>query len=215
MLSKLPLPSPEGVDAGRVTALLAQLSARAELHARFLNTLSLMEHIGSRKIMASQSGVALTQETLKHLAEETRHAFFFKRAAESAARAALDYSGESTVATAAARAYMGRLDAHIGAALDATLPRACAYLYISLIVEIRAVWFYRLYDQVLAKRGTALSLKSVLAEEERHLSEMAARLVEMDPDAETRTRSFLNYEGERFTRLWSALERACGHPAHH
>ena len=123
MLSKRPLPTPESGDTARVAGLLQQICAAPGLHARFLNTLSLMEHIGSRKIMASQSGAGLKQDTLKHLAEETRHAFFFKRAAESTARNALDYSRETTLATAAARAYMGRLDAHIAAALDAGAPR--------------------------------------------------------------------------------------------
>jgi hypothetical protein len=213
MLSKRPLPSPESGDAARVTRLLSQICAAPELHARFLNTLSLMEHIGSRKIMASQSGEDLKQDTLKHLAEETRHAFFFKRAAESAAREALDYSAANTIATAAARAYMGRLDAFLAASLAGGTPRECAYLYMSLIVEIRAVWFYRLYQQVLAERGASLSLKSVLAEEERHLSDMTARLVDLDPDADMRIREFVSYEGERFTKLWSALERACS-PRH-
>ena len=51
-------------------------------HVRFLNMLSLLEHLGSRKIMLSQMKGILTQDILKHLAEETRHAFFFKREAE-------------------------------------------------------------------------------------------------------------------------------------
>jgi hypothetical protein len=210
MLSRTPLPFAAehgNVLTPDVHALLTKLCAAPDLHARFLNTLSLLEHIGSRKIMATQSGPAMSQEALKHLAEETRHAFFFKRAAENVARTPLDYS--DTMAGAAARAYMGRLDAHIAKTLGEHTPAECAYLYMSLIVELRAVWFYRLYQDTLAGQKHSLSLKSVLAEEERHLDEMRTRLAALDPHANSRTQSFAAYEATRFALLWSAVGRAC------
>ena len=46
----------------------------------------------------------------------------------------------------------------------------------SLIVELRAVWFYRLYQETLSEHELSLSLRSVLAEEELHLDAMLARL---------------------------------------
>src|SRR5262245_17353430 len=125
-------------------------------HACFLNTLSLMEHIGSRKIMASQSGPELSHETLKHLAEEARHAYFFKREAERLSRAALDYRETNTIAGPFARAYMGRLDAEIAAALGDEANSALPYLYMSLTVELRAVWLYELYQAVLAEQKVAI-----------------------------------------------------------
>ena len=208
MLSRTPSPSapePNGDATAQVAALLERLCAASERHARFLNTLSLLEHIGSRKIMATQSGPRMTQEVLKHLAEETRHAFFFKRAAEAFSGASLDYS--QTIAGAAARFYMGRLDAQIARALPDGAPPECAYLYMSLVVERRAVWFYRLYQTVLSRQGHALSLKSVLAEEERHLDDMRTRLAQLDSDAERRIDAFSAYEAQRFRTLWSAVTR--------
>ena len=136
--------------AGPVQAWLAALCAEPETHARFLNTLSLLEHIGSRKIMTSQQEPQ--QDTLKHLAEETRHAFFFKRAAEKTAGRPLDYDPEHTLAGMSARQYMARLDAHIARDLPGA-PDPSAYLYMSLIVELRAIWFYRLYHGVLTAQG--------------------------------------------------------------
>ena len=177
-------------------------------HALFLNTLSLMEHIGSRKIMASQSGLELRNDTLKHLAEETRHAYFFKREAEKLSRRALDYGPADTVAGAFARAYMGRLDAEIAAALGAQARPALPYLYMSLIVELRAVWLYRLYQDVLARANVAITLKSVLAEEELHLSAMLAHLLEHDREAGERMDAFCILENARFRTLWAAIEAA-------
>ena len=66
-----------------------------------------MEHIGSRKIMASQSERGLGGDTLRHLAEETRHAYFFKRAAEKLAHRPLGYGAAETIAGAAARVLHG------------------------------------------------------------------------------------------------------------
>ena len=181
------------------------------MHVRFLNTLSLMEHIGSRKIMASQSGQRLSGDTLRHLAEETRHAFFFKNAAEKLARHPLDFGAAELIAPAAARGYMGRLDAGIARDFVAQdLVGPLPYLYMSLIVELRAVWFYRLYQEALTDQGNALSLRSVLAEEELHLSAMQRQLTAMDQDYPSRLTRFRVLEQQRFGALWSAVEAACG-----
>src|SRR4051812_33784195 len=141
-----------------VRAHLAAFSAEPAMHARFLNMLSLLEHIGSRKIMTCRAMRAPGLELLKHLTEESRHAFFFKRAAEAAAGHATDYGSANTMAAASAKFYMGRLDAEItGALRDAAseLP----YLYMSLIVEMRATWLYRIYQDVLVKGRGTVSLK--------------------------------------------------------
>ena len=179
-------------------------------HALFLNTLSLMEHIGSRKIMASQSGLELSHETLKHLAEESRHAYFFKREAEKLARFALDYGATATIAGAFARGYMGRLDAEIAVALGPQVTSELPYLYMSAIVELRAIWLYRMYQAVLAEHQTHITLKSVLAEEELHLADMVARLLDLDDDATGRMEKFCVLEDNRFRAVWAAIESACG-----
>ena len=45
------------------------------LHAKWLNTLSLMENTGARKISAGEHPLDVTLIVLKHAAEEARHAF--------------------------------------------------------------------------------------------------------------------------------------------
>jgi len=188
-----------------VRARLASFCAEPAQHARFLNMLSLLEHIGSRKIATSPAMAQAGQDELRHLAEETRHAFFFKRAAEKMARAALDYSAGNTMAGAAARFYMGRLDAEIAHALGKAAP-VVPYLYMSLIVELRAVWTYRLYQAALTAAHCGLTLNSVLAEEELHLSAMLARLLAADNGAAQRIALFCGFEKVRFARLWAAIE---------
>jgi hypothetical protein len=189
---------------------LGWFCAHPAAHARFLNTLSLMEHIGSRKIMASQLERGLGGETLRHLAEETRHAYFFKRAAEKLAHRPLGYSADETIAGAAARGYMERLDAEILRELDVSAESPLPYLYMSLIVELRAVWFYRLYQETLSAHEQNLSLRSVLAEEELHLGAMLARLSDMDKDCAPRVERFRSLEQQRFRVLWGSIEAECG-----
>jgi len=190
-----------------VRARLARFCTQTSEHARFLNMLSLMEHIGSRKIMLSQGKADSKQTTLRHLAEETRHAYFFKRLAEKLARRPLSFSGSDTVAPASACAYMGRLDAAISQSLRSTAPEL-PYLYMSLLVELRAVWLYRLYQDVLDEQRTGIALKSVLAEENLHLDAMLARLRAMDLDLARRLEDFGRIEEVRFRSLWRAVEDA-------
>lgn len=187
---------------------LAWWVERPKEHARFLNTLSMMEHIGSRKIMVSQTEGPLGRDILKHLAEETRHAFFFKKAAETLARRKLEYDVGETLCPASARMYFGRLDAGITATLDPDTHVEVPYLYVSLTVELRAIWTYRLYQDALVARSTSLSLKSILAEEELHLSQMLERLRALGAHPEQHVPTFARHEDKLFRTLWMALESA-------
>jgi hypothetical protein len=157
-------------------AMLRGFIADRPSHARFMNTLSLLEHMGSHKIMATQHGLGIDQPTLKHLAEETRHAFFFKRHANREAGRTLEYMPADMIAPAAARRYFQRLEAEMVRAFPASTHPRAVYLTMSMVIEFRAVWGYRLYQAALARAASLVSLKSLLAEEAGHLTDMAERL---------------------------------------
>lgn len=192
-----------------VRRLLAELCAAPALHARFLNTLSLLEHIGSRKIMLSQARPE--REVLRHLAEETRHAFFFKRAAESIAQGALSYKNSDLLAGAQARFYMGRLDGQIAQIASG----AAAYYYMSLLVELRAIWFYRIYQSVLTETGQKLNLAGLLVEETRHLADMNDHLTALGENPQTRLPGLIAFEERCFAKLLTGLDRAAGTASRH
>lgn len=182
-----------------VRVTLTQLVAAPAAHARFLHMLSMLEHIGSRKIMLSQMQHDLPEDTLKHLAEEARHAHFFKRQAERFAGHSLaGYDAANTTAFASSRMYFGRLDAWIARHVAAD----AAYPWVSLIVELRACWLYALYQDVLVQAGTPLSLKSLLAEEDLHLVEMYAACG-ADGDL---LRQLSAYETDLFAQVWAQVE---------
>ncbi len=185
---------------------LDQAIADAGSHVRFLNLLSMLEHMGSRKIMLSQMKGILTQDILKHLAEETRHAFFFKREAEKLAQRAIEgYAPADTLCMAAGQFYFGRLDAGLSAALPDRRHAEIAYLWVSLVVELRALWVYRFYQKALAGANYPMFLKSIIAEEDRHLEAMVGRLEALGFDATAALPGAIALEKSLFARLLTAL----------
>lgn len=183
----------------RVRAFLQDIVEDKPRHALFLNMLSMLEHMGSRKIMLSQMKRVMTEDSLKHLAEEARHAYFFKRHAERVAGRSLDgWSDENTMCRIPAAMYFGRMDAGITKAVG----DAAAYGWVSLIIELRACWLYAIYQEVLAESSDHMSLKSLLAEEDMHLAEMFG----MCGTNYDMLRKLSGYETDLFKAFWTRLE---------
>jgi len=193
--------------APRTRALLDLIVAEPKRHARMINTLSLLEHMGSHKIMATQHSAAIDQATLKHVAEEAQHAFFMKRQAEKTAERALEYVAGDLLAPSSARMYFQRLEGATVRALGSRRSARAAYLYMSMIVEFRALWFYGLYEQALKRARHAMSLKRVLGEEQAHLGDMAERLEAGNELDDARAAEVLAAERKLYSRLLGALER--------
>ncbi len=185
---------------GRVESFLSEVVEDKPRHALFLNMLAMLEHLGSRKIMVSQMNRVMTQETLQHLAEEARHAYFFKRNAERVAGHALDgWDDDNTMCRIPAAMYFGRLDAGI----TKVVGEDAAYGWVSLIIELRACWLYEMYQGVLEQSSDIMSLKSLLAEEDRHLAEM----FEMCGGDYDTLKKLSALETELFVKLWGRLEQ--------
>jgi hypothetical protein len=189
-------------------SLLARVIPQSTLHARLINTLSLLEHLGSHKIMATQHSKSIDQATLKHVAEEAHHAYFMKRQAEKTADRPLEYSRRDLLAPATARMYFQRLEAAMARTLGRQGSLGATYLYMSLVIEFRALWFYRLYGQSLKRAGHPMSLKRVLGEESNHLEDVASRLEMAGELSDARANAFLAVERGLYTRMLGALQRA-------
>lgn len=186
---------------------LRALVRAPEDHVRFLNMLSMLEHMGSRKIMLSQMDKILTHEILKHLAEETRHAYFFKRQAEKIAKQDVDdYTAENTMCLIPAKMYFGRLDATLTKSAPQSDHPESGYLWVSLIIELRACWLYHMYQEVLEEAGIPISLKSVIAEEDMHLQDMYSRLQELIGVDSQDLSDMCALETALFAKFWHYLK---------
>ncbi|MBN1237494.1 MAG: hypothetical protein JXB36_03280 [Gammaproteobacteria bacterium] len=192
----------------RTRSVLARVVPDAPLHARLINTLSMLEHMGSHKIMATQHSAGIDQPTLKHVAEEAHHAWFMKRQAEKTAERPLEYVPADLLAPASARMYFQRLESAMTRTLGRQKSLRAVYLYMSMIVEFRALWFYRLYQQALKRAGHPMSLRRVLGEEQSHLADIANRLDMAGELSDARAAEFLAAERRLYERLLGAMQRA-------
>ncbi len=175
---------------------------------RFLNTLSYMEHIGSFKIMATQQGLSIDFQTLKHLNEETGHAVLFKRHAERLCGNSLDYSAHDLLAPASARAYFGRLEVRMVQMFGSKANYRTIYLFMSLIVEFRAIWAYDILQRCLDHSELEVSLARLLAEEQGHLYSMARRLEADGHYTVENIHKLWRYERELYIRTLRAIENS-------
>ncbi|WP_158828464.1 hypothetical protein [Mucilaginibacter lacusdianchii] len=169
--------------------LFATIVADDVLHARWLNTLSLMENTGARKISASEDPATVTYIILKHAAEEHRHAFYLKKQIEKIE--AVDcptYAPEYLLAALHSKRYLNQLDIDVCRYLKSKLDlkgkelRFAAYLLVTYAIEVRADELYPVYQEVLSEAASKVNVKSIILEEEGHLEEMINQLQQFSAD---------------------------------
>src|ERR1017187_1650490 len=95
--------------------IIVEIIKNEELHARWLNTLSLMENTGARKISASEDSSVVTTMILKHAAEEARHAYYLKKQIGKLgfAKRFDNYNSTSLISPIESMQYLHRLDVEI------------------------------------------------------------------------------------------------------
>src|SRR6201996_6653352 len=158
--------------------LLSTIINNDQLHARWLNTLSLMENTGARKISACEDPQEVTYIILKHAAEEHRHAFYLKKQIEKTGVVCTTYAPQYLLAPQYSRYYLNQLDIQVSRYLKNELElagkdlRFAAYLLVTYAIEGRADDLSPVYQDVLDNAGSRINIKSIILEEEGHLEEM-------------------------------------------
>ncbi len=162
-------------------AFLSEISQHPQLHARFLNTLSFLEYMGSRKILKSQRAESITFELLSHTAEEIRHAQTFKKLAlKMSDDSVASYAQEHLFCGAEAAAYFQTIDQ--SAAQSLGQPDAWTnYLLTTLLIEERANQIYPFYEDILAAAGFPGYLKLIVREENSHLQDISIEIQKNHP----------------------------------
>lgn len=168
--------------AASMKELLTTIVASHELHAKWLNTLSYLENCGARKIAVCEHPTLVKEEMLKHAAEEFRHAHYLKRQIERISSETMEtYSLPFILGGTASLHYLTALDLETSRylkteGLTKNGIKAAAYLLVTYAIELRANELYLIYDEVLKKAKSKVTVKSILLEEKEHLSEMQERL---------------------------------------
>jgi hypothetical protein len=186
--------------------IFQNIIANDDLHARFLNTLSLMENTGARKISASEHKTKVSYLILKHACEEARHAFYLKKQISKVAN--LDdyptYQDPYLIAPFASYTYLHSLDIQVCRYLKSTLHlsgealKYAAYLLVTYSIEVRADELYPIYQEALDEAKSKVNVKSIIVEEEGHLEEMITQLKTFSPDWEVHAAIALQIEQNLF-----------------
>jgi hypothetical protein len=188
-----------------LSTILPSIIADNHLHARWLNTLSLMENTGARKISASEDPVTVTYIILKHAAEEHRHAFYLKKQIEKAGEGLCPtYSSEYLLAPVYSKYYLNQLDIDVCRYLKKEMSlkgrelRFAAYLLVTYAIEVRADELYPVYQDALDAVNSKVNVKSIILEEEGHLEEMINQLKSFSPEWEYHAQKAVDMETELF-----------------
>lgn len=161
-----------------------------DLHARWLNTLSFLENCGARKIAACEHPTLVKEEMLKHAAEEFRHAHHLKRQIARVSPIPMEtYSLSLLLGGTATLHYLTALEVKTSRYLQnlgytKVEIQSQAYFLITYAIERRAGELYPIYEEILRNMGSRVFIKSILLEEQEHLSEMMASLAQL-PSGET------------------------------
>src|SRR6201992_1283538 len=158
-----------------------------DLHAKWLNCLSMMENTGARKISKYEHPVHTNIIVLKHAAEEARHAYYLKKQIGKLAKEGYpDYSYPYLLAPIESHHYLNMLDVEAcryvknELKLEGRDMKHGAYLLVTYAIEMRADMLYGIYQDALTKHASKVNVKSIIAEEEGHLEEMQRMLKEFD-----------------------------------
>ncbi len=198
----------------KLSRIAEKVVVNDDLHAKWLNSLSMMENTGARKISKYEHPVNTTLIVLKHAAEEARHAYYLKKQIGKLTKDGCpDYSYPYLLAPIESHHYLNMLDVEACRYLKNKLHlegRALkhgAYLLVTYSIEVRADMLYGIYQEALTRHKSKVNVKSIIAEEEGHLAEMERMLVQFHPEWEKLAADVCAIEVRLFNQWVDAIEK--------
>ena len=190
------------------------------LHAKWLNSLSMMENTGARKISKYEHPILTDLTVLKHAAEEARHAYYLKKQIGKLPGCHCpNYLPPYLLAPVQSSHYLNVLDVATCRYLKTQLAltgRALmhgAYLLVTYAIEVRADSLYGIYQQALTQHGSKVNVKSIIAEEEGHLAEMQRMLEQFHPQWQQIGKDIVAIEETLFNGWIAAVATEVNQPA--
>jgi hypothetical protein len=185
--------------------LLKKIIATPELYGRFLNTLSMMEYVGARKIIKSQQQENINERLLNHVAQEIQHALIIKHAAKKCADNLCDsYVLGGLLCGLEAYHYFQAVDHATQRELENQANEWYAYIYTTVIMKTRGILVYSLLDEVLQEMGKPKVFDDIVTEQQCHLNELA-KIMHTLPNFDLTVARVRNIEEKEFTVFLQAL----------
>jgi len=194
--------------------LIDQIVKQPAIHAKWLNTLSMMENAGAKKIKNCEDPIFVNEIILKHSAEEARHAYYLKKQINKIEEHACPtYERAYLLAPATSYHYLNALDVDICKYLKHTFGytqfklKYAAYLLVTYAIEVRADELYPIYQNSLTAINSSVTVKSIIAEEKNHLAEMESQLQQFSTDWEAMSLYAVKAEQKLFESWKMDLEK--------
>lgn len=195
--------------------VINKIVSSPELHAKWLNSLSMMENTGAKKISASEHDILVDEIVLKHAAEEARHAYYLKsQIKKTGFDGCKTYQIDELLAPIQSFQYLHALDTSISRYLKEKLGytgnklKYAAYLLVTYAIEERADELYPIYEEVLRANESKISVRMIVVEEKGHLEEMIQQMNEFFDDWKAHGEYALSIENRLFERWISAIEKS-------
>lgn len=196
--------------------VLEKIIQNKDIHAKWLNTLSYLEFMGTRKIARSASQPEQSEMRLRHLAEEARHAHFFKMMIPRlGVETCHDYELGSLFCGLSATRYFNALDASVKKENQKRFKHSnklteLSYLYVTTLIEERAGDVYVTYDKLLQKEGIPIRLTGIIGEEDVHLKEMNEQLSKNELHSEEALDHLRKIENDLFDSFYASMIKELG-----
>jgi len=186
-----------------------------ELHGKWLNSLSMMENTGARKISKYEDPIHADIIVLKHAAEEARHAYYLKKQIGKLADISCpDYTYPYLLAPVQSHHYLNMLDVEAcrylknKLGLEGRALKHGAYLLVTYAIEVRADMLYGIYQESLSNHGSKVNVRSIIVEEEGHLAEMQRMLEGFHPEWKQLAADMCAVEDRLFIDWITAVDKA-------
>lgn len=191
--------------------IFEQIVRSPRVHARFLNTLAFMELAGAQYLSKLVPYLGSTTYFLEHVAEEYRHAFFLRKLGEKIAGHTISgFTSDTLYCSRLSRGYITNLQRQICLLLKSCglhephIIKQRTYLLSTFAIETRALVFYQAYQAALDHAEIALSVRSIISEEEDHLAIMNTLLAQ-DPDCGRLLNRCLELEHQLFNAWFNEI----------
>jgi hypothetical protein len=151
------------MNLASIGTLLERFTSAPELELEWVDLLSQMEYVGFRKIAKAVPYDAVTLDTLRHVSEESSHAFLLKAAAQK--NGLPPRSWRDGLLSAAGWAYFQGLDRGVEAAVPD--PALC-YPLVAVAVERRVLELYPAYLERARIPDVRKAVERILVQERAH-----------------------------------------------
>ncbi len=185
--------------------ILEKIVSNKDLHSYWLNTLSFLEYIGTRKMLKSLPAPILNETLLEHINEESRHSLFFKRLARKMSGKNLSFHNHEMLCPKKTENYFQQVDQEAKKISQSNT--TLNYLYTTYIVESRATSVYSIYNKILENKSFSFTVNPILKEEEKHLETVIYSIRKLDPFSEQNFEELKEYEHQVYFTLLRHLEK--------